>query len=257
MYDLLGVVGGIHYLVNLVLSGNNVLIIGAVTDALPRQQRWLAILLGAASAIMLRLMLAVDAPFLLNLPLLQACGGTLLLLIAIRLLAARQEKRPTGAVEAAALRRESEASGADANVSGSPFVGQKLSVLRLLALLLTILVTDLTMSLDTVLALGALVSGNLPLLAVGVLLSIVILLLGCVVAQLIVRLSWLLDVAALALAWTGANMVLSDLRLGPWFGRYPWSQLVVPAFAFAVVLIANALLRLRKDATSSIERPWF
>ena len=114
------------------------------------------------------------------------------------------------------------------------------------AALLTILVADVTMSLDNVLAIGALAAGNLPLLAVGLLLSIVFLLLGsALVAELMGRLPWLLDVAALVLAWTAAKMVLDDIRLGPVLEHLPWAQIVIPVAAFAIVIAADLLLRLR------------
>src|SRR5205807_9928507 len=99
--------------------------------------------------------------------------------------------------------------------------------------LLTMLVADVTMSLDNVLAIGALAAGNLPLLAAGLLLSIAFLLLGsALIADLIGRLPWLLDVAALVLAWTAANMILDDIRLGPLLEHFPWTRIVLPAVAF-------------------------
>jgi predicted tellurium resistance membrane protein TerC len=115
-----------------------------------------------------------------------------------------------------------------------------------LAALLTILVADVTMSLDNVLAISALASGNIPLLAVGLLLSIAFVLLGsALVAELIGRFPWLLDVAALVLAWTAAKMVLDDIRLGPVLEHLPWTQLIIPAVAFGIVIAADVLLRLR------------
>jgi YjbE family integral membrane protein len=255
VFEILGAVAGI-VLVDLVLSGDNALVIGAAAAGLPRKQRWFAIVLGGGGAIVLRLVLVVIATFLLRLPLIQAFGGLLLLFIAIRLLAARQEKQPAGAGEPATQQVQAQEHGENTNVSSPALPVQTPAASSLIAALLTILVADLTMSLDNVLAVGALAHGNLPLLAVGILLSIVILMLGsALVAELIGRFSWLLDVAALVLAWTGANMVLSDLRLGPWLDRYPWTQLVIPAIAFAVVLAADVLLRLHEDAACRVERP--
>ena len=84
MIELLGAVGSI-VLVDLVLSGDNALVIGAAAARLPRRQRWYAILLGGGAAIILRVAFAVIATFLLRLPLLQAIGGLLLLIIALDL----------------------------------------------------------------------------------------------------------------------------------------------------------------------------
>src|SRR6266849_3319204 len=102
------------------------------------------------------------------------------------------------------------------------------------------------MSLDNVLAVGALSHGNLLALSIGILVSIAILLVGsALVAELINCLPWLLDVAALVLAWTGANMMLYDLRLGDILDNYAWTAIAVPAGSLGVVVVADVLLRLR------------
>ena len=117
---------------------------------------------------------------------------------------------------------------------------------RFLPALLTILVADVTMSLDNVLAVGALSHGNLLVLSIGILVSIAILLVGsALVAELMKCLPWLLDVAALVLGWVGANMMLYDLRLGDILDNYPWTAIAVPAVSIGIVLVADVLLRLR------------
>src|SRR5258708_7135001 len=93
MLELLSAVGSI-VLADLVLSGDNALVIGAAAASLPGRQRWVAILAGGAGAIILRITFAFAAYLLLQLPWLQAIGGILLLIIAIRLLADRQHKPP-------------------------------------------------------------------------------------------------------------------------------------------------------------------
>src|SRR5204862_2662456 len=93
MIELLSAIAGI-LLVDLVLSGDNALVIGAAAAGLPRQQRWIAIFFGGAGASILRIVFAFIASFLLVLPWLQAIGGLILLIIAIRLLADRDAKGP-------------------------------------------------------------------------------------------------------------------------------------------------------------------
>ncbi len=98
------------------------------------------------------------------------------------------------------------------------------------------------------LAIGALAAGNLPILAIGLLLSIILLLLGsALVAEIIGRLPWLLDVAALVLAWTAAKMVLEDIRFGPVPEHFPWTQFALPIVALSIVIVADILLRLRNN----------
>jgi YjbE family integral membrane protein len=232
--EFLAAVGSI-ILIDLVLSGDNAVVIGAAAAGLPRRQRWSAIALGGGGAIVLRIAFAIVATLLLRLPLLQAIGGLLLLLIAIRLL-----------MDRSSATHEQSADHPGPVQEGKP--GATTATKSFWAALLTILVADVTMSLDNVLAIGALAAGNLPLLAAGLLLSIAILLIGsALVAELIGRLPWLLDAAALVLAWTAANMILDDIRLGPVLEQVPWMHFVVPAIAFAIVIAADILLRIRAN----------
>jgi YjbE family integral membrane protein len=233
MFDYLGAVGGI-VLVDLVLSGDNALVIGAAASGLPRQQRRYAILAGGAGAILLRIIFATAATFLLRLPLLQALGGVALIVIAVRLLLDRDAHSDEGHVSG----DQSAAAG-----KGRSFT----------AALLTILVADVTMSLDNVLAVGALAHGDLPVLAFGLLLSIVLVLAGStLVASLIKRLPWLLDVAALVLGWTAANMLLQDFHVGPILDAVPYTEFVVPVIGLGIVLVFDALLRLRDRQSRTI-----
>lgn len=233
MVELLSAIAGI-LLVDLVLSGDNALVIGAAAAGLPRRQRWAAIFFGGAGAVVLRIAFAFIASFLLVLPWLQAIGGLVLLIIAIRLLADREPKGPASSEEQDTT-RVSEKHDATSSITRS-----------FLPALLTILVADVTMSLDNVLAVGALSHGNLLVLSIGILLSIIILLLGsALVAELMKWLPWLLDVAALVLAWTGANMMLHDLRLGDILDNYAWTAIAIPAISLGIVLVADVLLRLR------------
>ena len=236
MLELLGALGGI-ILVDLVLSGDNALVIGAAAAGLPRQQRWYAIALGGGGAIVLRIAFAILATLLLRLPLLQAFGGLLLLFIAVRLLMDRGEAKQVEAAEDGETVQEGKPVSVEINEPARR---------GFLAALLTILVADVTMSLDNVLAIGALAAGNLPILAIGLVLSIGLLLIGsALVAELIGRLPWLLDVAALVLAWTAGNMILDDIRLGPMLEHFPWTRFVIPAVSLGIVIVADVLLRQR------------
>jgi YjbE family integral membrane protein len=237
VFEFLGALGSI-ILIDLVLSGDNALVIGAAAAGLPKKQRWYAIVLGGGGAVILRIAFAFGVALLLRLPLLQAIGGILLLLIAIRLLMDRSNTKHT-----------TSARHAEATQEGRPFSMVDAPAKKgFWAALLTILVADVTMSLDNVLAIGALAAGNLPLLAAGLLLSIALLLLGStLIAELIGRLPWLLDIAALVLTWTAAHMLLEDIRLAPVLAHFPWAQFALPAVAFAIVIAVDILLRVRSN----------
>ena len=235
MFEFLGALGSI-ILIDLVLSGDNALVIGAAAAGLPKKQRWYAIVLGGGGATILRIAFAFAAALLLRLPLLQAIGGILLLLIAIRLLMDRSNTKHT-----------TTAPHTETTQAGKPLSMVDVPAKKgFWAALLTIRVADVTMSLDNVLAIGALAAGNLPLLAAGLLLSIALLLLGStLIAELMGRLPWLLDIAALVLAWTAARMILEDIRLAPVLEHFPWAQFAFPGVAFAIVIAADILLRVR------------
>jgi len=208
-------IGGIA-LVDLVLSGDNALVIGAAASQLPRAQRLLAIGWGGIGAIMLRLALALMATELLRVPYLEAAGGVILLGIAVKLLLPEAEK------------------DVQPHRSG-----------RFFSAIVTIMIADLTMSLDNVLAVSALANGNIPLLAGGLILSMSLLFVAsAVIARLIAVIPWLIDVAALVLGWTAANLVMADhefvssLHLAARYG------IVVHLAFLVVVLLADSVVRM-------------
>jgi len=232
MVEWLSALGGI-ILVDLVLSGDNALVIGAMAAGLPRKQRWMAILAGGAGAIILRISFAILATLLLQIPFLQAIGGAILLCIAVRLLMSRNEKQP----------------------SSSPNTKTDQVKKGFLMALVSILLADATMSLDNVLAVGAMAHGNISILVVGLLLSVTFLLIGsAVISEVINRLPWLLDVASLVLAWTAATMLLSDMRLGPVLDYVPWSDFVLPAITLSIILVADVILHLHKRGIAFVRK---
>lgn len=229
MFQWLGTLGGI-ILVDLVLSGDNALVIGAAAAQLPRKQRLWAITCGGFGAIVLRILFASLATFLFQIPLLGVIGAIILLYIAIHILVERSREL-----------RKSE----DEKLQDQEQMQQK-GTNGFFASLMTILVADATMSLDNILAVGALAQGEVFFLAIGLTLSICLLLVGsALIAELINYLPWLLDIACLILAYTAAHILLSDDSLGGFFVNFPWVQVVAPALALVIVLSADLYLRKR------------
>ncbi|GCF09456.1 YjbE family putative metal transport protein [Dictyobacter arantiisoli] len=222
-------IGGI-VLSDLVLSGDNALVIGAAAAGLPRQQRYWAIMCGGGGAIVLRILFAIVATILLQIPYLGVFGGIILLYIAIRLLLDRSKEARKSNQERLQEQEELTRRGA-----GSFWTA-----------LTTILVADATMSLDNVLAVGALAEGNILFLVIGLILSIGILLLGSsLLAKLMDHLPWLLDVACLVLALTASHILLGDDSLQTFFEALPWIKFAAPALAIMIVAIADVYLRRR------------
>jgi YjbE family integral membrane protein len=169
-------------IIDLVLSGDNAVVIGMAAHRLEPRQRRFAIVFGGGAAIGLRIALTAIAAFLLQLRGLQAAGGILLLWIAIKLL--KQEEESHEGINSATTMR-----GAIA----------------------TILVADFIMSLDNVLGVAGASEGNFGLLLFGLLLSMGILMfVGSLVADLINRLWWLAYVGSGVIAWTGSSMIFED-----------------------------------------------
>lgn len=168
-------------IVDLVLSGDNALVIGMAAHRLPpRQRRW-AIILGGAGAIALRITFTALAAVLLAIPLLEAAGGLLLTWIAYKLLREETEEHNIVAAES--------------------FFGA----------VQTITLADLVMSLDNMLAVGGAAHGSIELLLFGLLLSMPLLLFGSsLVARLLNRVPSLLWLGVLVLTITAARMLVDD-----------------------------------------------
>jgi YjbE family integral membrane protein len=217
---LMVTVGGI-VLVDLTLSGDNALVIGAAAARLPARQRRQALLWGAIGALFFRLLLTAAATELLTLPLLRAAGGALVLVVAVRLLA-------PGAV-----------------ASEEPGVpGARAPDARFVYALLTIMIADATMSLDNVLAVGAMAAGNIPLLSFGLLVSMGLLFVASsLVAAVIRRLPWLIDVAAVVLAWTAASLFVSDPWLAGHLALGPDERVIVYLACVDLILLIDLGLR--------------
>jgi YjbE family integral membrane protein len=202
-------------LIDLVLSGDNAIVIGMAAHRLPPPQRRLAILFGGGAAIVLRIALTAIAAQLLAIAGLQAVGGLLLLWIAFKLL--KNDEESAEGVRAAA---------------------------HLRGAVLTILLADFVMSLDNVLGVAAASEGNLVVLLFGLALSVAILMVGgSLIAGLINRLWWLSYVGSAVIAWTGAEMLLQDQLLGQ-IGHLPaeaelLAMVVVTALTVAIAHVVH------------------
>jgi YjbE family integral membrane protein len=236
--DWLRILGSI-VLVDLVLSGDNALVIGAVAAGIPPGRRWLAFLVGGGGAIVLRIVLTYSVTLLLAIPYLQACGGILLLFVTVRLLLGLRHKQkesdhPDGMIKHAGIKRF-------------------LTKHYLLAAMLTILLADLTTSLDNIIAIAALAQQDPILLVIGLLISVLLLLISsALIARLIERFSWVIVVAAMILAWTAAQMILQDADLSQIAQAIPswWPILVYGAASITILFPGYLWLRDRYRLSS-------
>ena len=193
--------------IDLVLSGDNAVVIGMASRRLPSAQRKRAIVFGALGAIGLRITFTALVAFLLGIPLLQAVGGAVLIWIAFKLLREGGEEH---------LIHE----GAN-----------------LFDAIQTIIVADVIMSLDNILAVGGAAHGNLTLLLFGLALSMPIIMFGSnLVATLMNRLPWLVYLGSAILAYTAAEMIFQDRIVG---GILPHSRPF--EWLIIIALVGNTL----------------
>lgn len=174
-------------LINLLLSGDNAIVISMVSNRLPAAQRNKAIWLGTMVAVVLRCVLVFLALPLLKIPFLQAAGGLILLFIAMKLLVDLQK--------------------GDHHEQG----GQQLTML---GAIWTIITADFVMSLDNVLAIAAVAKGDLVLIMLGIAISIPMIIWGSKLLELLLkRFSFLGYVGAGCLAFAAGEMIIKDQGL--------------------------------------------
>ena len=173
--------------IDLVLSGDNAVVIAMAVKSLPPAIARKAAIIGAAGAVGLRVLFAALAAFLLTVPYLQAVGGAVLFWIAYKLLIQEEEGE--------------EAPGEIHNF------GEAVRI---------IILADVVMSLDNILAVGGASHGNIALLLFGLTLSIPIVLFGSQVLTSVLR-RWpaLAYIGSGVLAWTAAEMIVHDKKIGP------------------------------------------
>ncbi|MEB3198069.1 MAG: TerC family protein [Candidatus Sericytochromatia bacterium] len=173
--------------IDLVLSGDNAVVIAMAVKSLPPSIARRAAVIGAAGAVGLRVIFAALAAFLLAVPYLQAIGGLVLFWIAFKLLTEEEE----------AEERHGE-------------IQSFWEAVRI------IILADVVMSLDNILAVGGASHGNITLLLFGLALSIPIVLFGSqILTGMLRRWPLLAYVGAGVLAWTAAEMVVHDKKVGP------------------------------------------
>jgi YjbE family integral membrane protein len=195
-------------IIDLVLSGDNAVVIGMAARNLSPENRRRAIIFGGAGAIGLRVLFTAMATLLLGIPGLQAIGGVLLIWIAYRLI------RPQG--------------NAHGNIQEAGTLGEAIR---------TIILADVVMSLDNILAVAGAAHGDVRLLMFGLLLSIPILLFGSeLVARLIGRFPAFLYIGAYVLVHAAVAMFFHDPTIAGTVQIATWQELVLSLALTGVIV---------------------
>ncbi|NCW17810.1 MAG: TerC family protein [Betaproteobacteria bacterium] len=200
--------------VNIMLSGDNAVVIALASRSLPPKQQKMAIMLGSGAAILLRIVLTVFAVMLMELPYLKLVGGLALLWIAASMLNADQGE------------------------------GEFESHASLWAAVRTILVADFIMSLDNVIGVAAAAKGNYVLLIIGLVLSIPLIIFGSqIILKLMERFPTIILGGAALLGWVAGDMIIADRVLEPYIASHSTlAHWLAPALcAVAVVVVGKWL----------------
>lgn len=209
--------------INIILSGDNAVVIALAARSLPPEQQKKAIFFGSGAAVVLRIVLTVVAAKLLQLSYLQVIGGILLLWIGTQLLGDEDEGEDGG----------SENGG-------------------LMAAVRTILIADLVMSLDNVIAVAAAAKGSMLLLILGLAISIPLVIFGStLMIKLMERFPIIVMLGAALIGWVGGETIVSDVALQETLAANPWLHYAAAAAGAALVLGIGKLQQARSRARTA------
>ncbi|MFN7085558.1 MAG: TerC family protein [Burkholderiales bacterium] len=204
--------------VNIILSGDNAVVIALAARSLPPHQQKQAVFWGAGAAVVMRIILTIVAVELLKLPFLKLVGGALLLWIAVNLLIPEDDDE-------------------DGIESSS----------NLWAAIKTILIADLVMSLDNVIAVAAAAKGSIVLLVLGLAISIPLVIFGAtMLMKLMERYPIIITIGAGILGWVAGEMMTTDPVIREWVNEHAaWLHWVAPAVGAVFVVALGKWLAAR------------
>ncbi|HWI99738.1 MAG TPA: TerC family protein [Burkholderiales bacterium] len=225
--------------VNIILSGDNAVVIALAARSLPQKQQKQAVFWGAGAAIVLRIVLTLFAVALLTLPWLKLIGSALLFWIGVKLLVPEED---------------------DGDIAASE---------HLLTAIKTILIADLVMSLDNVIAVAAAAGGSVVLLILGLAISIPLVIFGAtLLIKLMERFPVIITIGAGLIGWVAGEMLVADSALEGWFTgmgvQYVDGHPKVGGFSLeilagivgiVIVVVLGTLLGRRKGVTVETAAP--
>lgn len=211
--------------IDIMLGGDNAVVIALACRRLPDHQRNKGIFWGMVGAIVLRIILIFFALKLMDLPLLKLCGAVLLLWIGVKLL------QPEEAEEHANFKASS----------------------HLLGAIQTIIIADVVMSIDNVIAVAGAAKGHMGLVVFGILISIPIIIWGSkFVLKLMDRFPMVIVFGGGLLGWIAGDMAMTDVVVRPYLvGAPDWLHYASMASGAAFVVAAGTWLGRRKTGEPS------
>ena len=202
--------------IDIILGGDNAIIIALACRNLPARQKRLGILWGTAGAILLRVILVFFASTLLTVPSLKLIGGLLLLWIGVKLLA-EEDELDEGTIK------------------------QSTSLMEAIR---TIIIADFVMSLDNSVAIAAAAKGNMALVVFGLLLSVPIIIGGsAIILKMMQRFPIIITIGAALLGWLAGDLIANDPLLKDYMATLPAfaSKVIAGGMALLVVILGRLL----------------
>lgn len=208
--------------INIILSGDNAVVIALAARSLPPQQQRKAVFWGSGAAVVLRVLLTVVAAKLLALSFLQIVGGCLLLWIGFQLLS-----------------------------DGDDEEGESKTYGSLMAAVRTILIADLVMSLDNVIAVAAAAQGSTTLLVLGLAISIPLVIFGStMMIKLMERFPLIVVLGAALIGWVAGETIAGDTALQGLVAAHPSLHYVAAALG-AILVVGGGKLWQRRNARAA------
>jgi YjbE family integral membrane protein len=207
--------------IDIILSGDNAVVIALACRGLPPKHQKMGVFLGAGAAVSLRLIFAIFIIYLLGVPFLKIFGGLLLFWVGYKLM------MPQGGDE-------------DIHAGSNLFQAVKI-----------IVIADAVMSLDNVIAVAAASKGSVTLLALGLLISIPLVVFGAtLLLKMIDRMPWIVPGGAALIGYIGAEIALKDIVWQEWIdANYHWAHLAIPLIAAVGIVIVGRLVAPAPRAT--------
>ncbi len=218
--------------VDLLLSGDNAVVIAMACRELPDQQRRWGLVIGAGAAVLLRIILVGAIAWLMTLPYVKLVGGVALLFIAAKLLVPEQAERD-----------------------------EIQAVAQLWRAVMIIAIADIVMSIDNMVAIAAIAQGNLLLLAIGLAVSIPLIAAGAaLVVALLDRFPILIWAGTALLGWIAGDIIVADRVLSGHltisFGAQLTQQIAfaAPGTGAALAIAAGGLWRCWHESKLDVAR---
>jgi YjbE family integral membrane protein len=201
-------------LIDLALAGDNAIVIALAARQVPLHMQRKVLIWGSIAAVVVRAIASLFVVWLLKIPGFLLAGGAILLYIAYTLVQPQDEKSDSITVSADATLRQA---------------------------VTTIVVADMAMGIENVLAIGGAAHGNVLLVVIGLLISVPIIMFGSqLVLKMVERFPHIITAGGAILAWTAIKMMLGEPFVKSWVADHAWIKL--PAYVLAIALVVVPVL---------------